>query len=439
MGRKVVAEDFVHSFYRLIDPEGISEGRHIFINLDKSEESDFIGFRAPNDSTFVIHLIQPQPTFLQELTLKFCSVIPHEAIEMYGDEFFMHPVGTGPFQFSNWNNGIKLVLLKNENYFEKDEEGNALPYLDAVTVSFLQDRHQEYLQFRNGKYDMLSGLDPSFQEDLLNADGTLKAEYEEEMDFVKLPWLKTDYLGILVDETKAIVREGDLSDKLVRQAINYAIDREEMVRYLRKSLGQASNKGFVPAGMPFFEDIEIEGYTYDVAKAKSLLYQAGYKEGKKVKVTLTATTQYRSICQYIQRKLSEVDIEVKVDLVSTSVHKQKMASFNCDFFRKSWVADFPDPVNYYKLFYSGNFAPDNGPNYSHFSNPHYDLYFEKCLMEKNDSIRVELFNRMEELIKEEAPVIPLFYDETARFYRSHVQGIESNAMNMLSLKRVKVK
>ena len=138
VGRKVLASDFVNSFLRLTSPEITSPGEWIFNNIDKSLKSSYLGFVATNDTTLQIYLQKTFPPFLGLLTMQYCSVIPEEIADFYGNDFRNHPIGTGPFQFKIWKENEKLILVKNNNYFEKDGE-NTLPYLDAVSISFIKD------------------------------------------------------------------------------------------------------------------------------------------------------------------------------------------------------------------------------------------------------------------------------------------------------------
>ena len=434
-GRRVVASDFEYSFFRIVDPAEPSPGKYIFENVAKNEESNYIGFKAIDDRIFKIYLKEPQPSFLQMLTLKHCSVLPHEAIDMYGEDFRANPVGTGPFKFSFWNEDVKLVLLKNDEYWRKSESGDTLPYLDAITISFLPDRHQEYMQFKVGKYEMMSGLDQSFQETLLTDRGGLKEEFDPTITFSKIPWLKTDYLGFLVDENKPINADSPIRNKLVRQAVNYAIDKDELVTYMRKNIGKGAHKGFLPRGMPGFDKVTASGIVFNPDKSRELLKKGGYN-GEPVK--LVVANQYKQMCNYIQRKLREVGLNVQVDAVSKSVHRKDMATFQTNFFLKNWTADFPDATNLYQLFYSKNFAPENGPNYTHFANADYDKLFEQLLTEKNDTLKWDLYNQLEAVLIDESPVIPLFYDETVRFFSKRVSGMKANSMNQLDLSEVKL-
>jgi oligopeptide transport system substrate-binding protein len=109
------------------------------------------------------------------LTMTFCSVIPHEVVEFHGNEFRANPIGTGPFRMNFWMEGLSLALVKNETYFMKDDQGNALPYLDAVSVSFVPDKSTMFLDFLKGRYDMISGLHQAYRNELLDENGELTA------------------------------------------------------------------------------------------------------------------------------------------------------------------------------------------------------------------------------------------------------------------------
>jgi peptide/nickel transport system substrate-binding protein len=438
-GRKVVAQDFVNSFYRIIDPKLASPGAWIFNDVDFSEKSDYSGFIAVDDTTLKIVLKNPFPPFLGILTMQYCSVVPHEIVEKYGEDFRSNPVGTGPFKFKTWKEGVKLVFVKNENYFEKDENGVSLPYLDAISISFVKDRHSEFLSFIRGDFDLLSGLDGSYKDELLTQQGELKDNYKDKLELRKVPFLKTDYIAFYLDERNEAVKKSPLRLKQIRQAINYGFNREEMVRYLRNNIGQAAHCGFIPMGMPGFDPAKVKGYRYDVDKARDLLYQAGFPDGNGLpEITLSTTSAYLDLCEYMQKQLSEIGIKIKIEVLPAAIHTENAARGKLQFFRKSWVADYPDAENYLALFYSKNYAPA-GPNYTHFNNKLYDKLYETAKQTLNYDKRIELYQEMDRIIIEEAPIVNLYYDEAIKFHPKNIEGLEINPMNLLTLKRVKKK
>ena len=141
--RTVNATDFVYSFNRILDPNLGSPGLWAVKNIKD--------FEAINDSIFTITLNKPFPAFLGMLSMKYFSVVPKESIIYYGDKFGKNPVGTGPFKFKKWEENIKLVLRKNNKYFEKDSLGKQLPYLEAISITFLPDKKSEFMEFAQKK------------------------------------------------------------------------------------------------------------------------------------------------------------------------------------------------------------------------------------------------------------------------------------------------
>lgn len=431
-GRKVVASDFVYSFQRIIDPKFASSGAWIFNDKVEGPTS----FEAKDDTTFVIHLKKPFPAFPSLLSIQYCSVIPKEVAEHYKKEFRNHPIGTGPFKFKYWKEGEVMVFLKNENYFEKEND-KRLPYLDAIKISFISDKQTAFLAFLKNDLDFFSGIDGSYRNDVLYKNGTLKEKYHNRFSLVKSPYLNTEYLGMLMDSNLAIVKNSPLKDKRIRKAINYAVDRKKMIQYLQNSIGIPGHAGFLPKGMPGYNEDIIKGYSYNPEKAKKLLAEAGYPDGKNLpEITLNTTSTYRDLIEYVQSELNAIGIKSKVEVHQGSSLRELISKNNVNFFRGSWIADYPDGENYLAVFYSKNFVP-NGPNYTHFYNPKFDELFEKSFYETNDSLRYKLYQEMERIVLEEAPMVILFYDQSVRLIPKNVSGIPSNALNILDLKRAK--
>jgi oligopeptide transport system substrate-binding protein len=435
-GRKVIAQDFVFSLNRLLDDKLASPGAWVLAKVRTDNKVN--AFKAINDSTLTIILKAPFPPFLGLLSMQYCSVIPHEAVEKYGADFRRHPIGTGPFKFGMWKEGVKLVLLKNEKYFESGVDGH-LPYLDAVAVTFIVDKQSAFLEFIKGNLDFVSGIDASYKDELLSSEGKLRTKYSSRINMTKQPYLNTEYLGILIDTSYTAANESPLKHKAVRQAINYGFDRGRMMRYLRNNIGMAGTAGFVPAGMPWFDQKLIGGYSYNPDKAMQLLAKAGFPGGKGLPpITLTTNASYLDLCKFIQSQLGEIGINTKIDVTPPATLREMIAQSKVNFFRGSWIADYPDAENYLSLFYTPNFCPA-GPNYTHFSSASFDKLYDDCINESNDSIRGQKYMQMDRLLIEEAPVIVLYYDEVLRFSQKSISGLGSNPLNLLNLKQVKKK
>ena len=419
--RNVTAQDFEYSFNRLLDEKVAARGSWVLNNVDH--------FYAENDSTFSIQLNQPFPAFLGLLSMRFCSVVPKEAIDYYGNDFRSNPVGTGPFKFKFWEENVKLVLRRNPDYFETDEFGNQLPYLEAVAITFLPDKQSEFLQFVQGKLDFVSGLDNSYKDEIVSTKGKLQEKYKNQVNLITSPYLNTEYLGFFMDSPTS-----EIQSKKIRQAINYGFDRVKMIRYLRNGMGIPAIHGFIPKGLPGFNN--MEGYTYQPEKAKELVRQYIEESGNNnPSIAIGTNSQYLDLCEFIQRELENIGIQVQIDVVPPSTLRQMKSSGELAVFRASWIADYPDAENYLSLFYGENFTP-NGPNYAHFKNNVYDSLYVASLSLSNIKERKLLYEKMDSIIIEEAPVVPLYYDMAVRFVSKKVSGLGINPQNFLVLKRV---
>ena len=432
--RNVVAQDFEFSFLRIIDPSTASPGAWVFQNIANEQGKPAIN--VVNDSTLSIRLNKPFPAFLGILSMEYCSVLPSEIIENYGKDFRRNPIGTGPFYFKYWKEQVKLVLRRNTNYFEKDSNGNSLPYIDAVAITFLMDKQAAFMEFVKGNIDFLSGLDPGYKDEILTSDGRLNPKFHDRFYLLGEPYLNTEYLGIMMDPDLT-EPDNPLRIKQLRQAINYGFDRTKMIRYLRNNIGAPGHFGITPPGMPSFDSVTT-GYSYDPAKARALLREAGFPDGKGLPpISLTTTSEYLDLCKFIQHEMNDLGIEMEIDVTPPATLKELKAQSKLSFFRASWIADYPDAENYLSLFHSRNFSPV-GPNYTHFSNEKYDSWYIRSQQAIDDSVRHMLYRRMDSLMMSESPVIILYYDQVLRFISNRVTGLGSNPVNQLDLRRVKI-
>ena len=499
--RIVVAQDFVYSFNRVLDRKLNSSGSWIFSNVRRQQTTDNgqqtfeYAFNAVNDTVLEIELSQPFPAFLGILSMTYASVVPHEAVDYYGTEFGRHPVGTGPFKYQYWKEGVKLVFRKNPNYFEvvkdvktqrrkdaKIESDSAtlrlcdsatirLPYLDAISISFIIDKQVAFMEFIKGKFHFMSGIDARYKDELLTRDGQLRSEYEDEIYLIREPYLNTEYLAFFLGDDDTLGKDRSLA---LRQAVSYSIDREKMLRYLRNGIGTPGNNGIIPAGLPGYEDAKTQrrkdakiesdsttlrlcdseslrlcdseslrlcdsatstiGYPYNPKKAEQLLKDnnlIGYE------LKLYTTQDYIDIAKFVQSALTEIGLNCRVEEMMPAALREKRANGNLPFFRSSWVADYPDAENYLSLFTTNNFTPQ-GPNYTHYSNAKFDELYQKSLTCNNLEERAKIYHEMDSLMMTEAPVVILFYDEVLRFVNKNVEGLGSNPTNMLNLKKVRI-
>lgn len=430
-GRRMTASDVVYSFNRLIDPATASAGAWIF--NDRVREKN--PFEAANDTTLIIHLKEAFRPLPQILTMQYSAIVPWEVVKKWDKDFRNHPCGTGPFQFKYWDEGNVLVLHRNPHYWEKDETGTPLPYLDAVQVSFNDTRAMEFLLFNQRKIDFINGIDGSMKDIILTRKGTLRPEYKDRIHLTKHLYLYTEYLGFVIDSTNPLVKNNPVKLRKIRQAINYAIDRKKIVTYFRNGVGIPATGGFTPVGIPGIAYSETRGYQYDPEKALALLKEAGFPNGKGLPViTLTTPDVYVDISNFVASQLNDVGIRTQVQVMLLGLIRQMMTRNQLPFFKAGWVADYPDAETFLACFYSGFPSP---PNYTKYSNPLYDRWYKESLRATDDTIRFQLYTQMDSLVNSDAPVVPLFYDEMLHFTQKNITGLQSNALNIIDLRRVK--
>ncbi len=417
--RLVTAYDFEYSFNRVLSEDLASPGTWVFQHVNS--------YKAVNDSVFKIDLKNPFPAFLSLLSMKYASVVPKEITEDKSIDFRSNPIGTGPFQFKIWEENVKLVLRKNPNYHEKDVSGKRLPYLESIAITFLPDKQSGFMQFIQGKIDMISGLDPSYKDELLQPNGKLQEKYQNKIKMLTGPYLNTEYLGFNMNDPL-------MNDIRIRQALNHGFDRTKLVAYLRNGMGDGKVNGMIPNGLPGFQSAKDP--LYNPTKAKELINQVKKNRKLPIEITLSTNNTYLDIAEYLQREWERLGIKVKIDVMPPSTLRQAIATNKLSFFRGSWIADYPDAENYLSLFYSKNFTP-NGPNYTHFKNTTYDNLYQQALNTVDDEKRTELYQQMDAITAQQVPVIILFYDKVTRFTQKNVHNLQPNAMNGLNLKYVK--
>ena len=425
--RFVIAQDFVYSFNRVVDKQLNSPGLWIFSSV--KHDDDHYAFTALDDTTFQIELSKPFPPFLGILSMTYASVVPHEAVEYYGDNFRSHPVGTGPFKFQYWKEGVKLVFRKNPNYFERDAAGERLPYIDAVSISFLIDKQVAFLEFIKGKFDFISGIDARYKDELLTYDGNLRKKYEGKIELITEPYLNTEYFSFFIDPNDPL---GPDRARALRQAVSLCIDREKMLRYLRNGIGEPGTGGMIPVGLPGHSS--TIGYSYDLKQAQRLVtdnHLQGYL------LQLTTVADYADIGKFVQSQVEQIGLQCKMEVMPPATMRSMRSTGSLQFFRSSWVADYPDAENYLSLFTTSNFAP-SGPNYTHYTNPKYDKLYDKALLCNDMEQRARYYTEMDSLMMRDAPVVVLFYDEVLRFVNKRVKDMGSNPTNLLDLRRVRM-
>ena len=400
------------------------------------------GVKILNDTTLTISLKSPFAGFLNILAMPGCWIYPKEALDKYGVDIRIHPVGTGPFQLETLKEGEVLIMKKNPNYYAYDKYGNKLPYLEGLKYTFIREKKAEILEFKSGNLDMVYRLPVELFHDIM---GDLEHAKDRKNDFQILnsPAFNTNFIGFNCSNPV-------FNKKDVRLAFNFAIDRHKIADFTIQGEGTSADYGIVPYVEAFEKDgynfKALKGYTLDIAKAKDYLKKAGYPDGKgfpKVTLQINSGGGDRNIlvAEVVQKMLKEnLNVEVDINTVPFPEHVEQIISGKIDLFRYAWIADYPDPESFLTLFY-GKHVPANPAeksfiNYFRFKNARFDSLFSVSFTEPNLAKRYAILTQAEQIVLDEAPFMPIFYDENYRLEQLNVSNFPENATNYMDLTEV---
>lgn len=449
-GREVTSKDFKYCFEKLCTSDLSNQGFYVFEDkvkganeyhkstVDKKPLAGGVsGISTPDDYTVVINLTKPFSGFLYIMTMPFTWVFPKEAVDKYGLEMRVKCVGTGPFYVKQVNEGEAVILARNNNYWDTDSMGNKLPYLDAIKMTFIKEKKAELLEFKKGNLDMIYQLPFEMVGEVLGGIDNAGSDYGRYQYQVN-PAMRIQFYGFQ-NQSKLF------GDKRVRQAFNYAIDRRKIVDYTLQGEGIPAENGIVPPAMTNYDYESIKGFSFNPDKAKKLLSEAGYPNGKGFP---TLTLQLNSggarntqIAEIIQKMIKEnLNITIELNIMPFAQHLENLETGKALFWRFAWVADYPDPENFLQLFY-GKLVPPNLSDKSYvnsvrYINPEFDRIFEAARREVDIKKRNELYRQADQLAIEDAALMPIYYDENFRLLQENVRNFDANAMEFRDFTRV---
>ncbi|MBY5351952.1 ABC transporter substrate-binding protein [Rhizobium leguminosarum] len=360
-GREVVASDVKYSIERAVDPKTQGPGAGFFGAIKGFEDetggktTTLSGIETPDDSTVIFNLSRPDATFLHVLAINFASVVPKEAVEAAAGDFGKKPVGSGTFMLKDWTIGQQLVFERNKDYFVK-----GVPYIDSFKVEVGQEPLVALLRLQKGEVDIAGdGIPPAkFLEIKNSADGAQMIVDGEQL-----------HTGYITLNTKVKPFE----NVKVRQALNMAINKDRITRILNGRATPANQP--LPPLMPGY-DKAFTGYAYDVAKAKALLAEAGYPDGFETVLYSTNTDPQPRIAQAIQQDLAAVGVKAEVRaLAQANVISAGGTDGEAPMIWSggmAWIADFPDPSNFYGPILGCSGAVPGGWNWSWYCNADLD-------------------------------------------------------------------
>jgi oligopeptide transport system substrate-binding protein len=408
-GREVTAQDFVYSFTRLLRPNALGPVTEFFRRIQGADEfvqgktADVQGLKAPDRYTLQIALKEPFAPSLTVLGLANAAVVPQEEVERLGDRFAQAPVGAGPFKLVRWEPGQEIVLEAHAQHYE------GRPFLDTVVFKIGGTFEQTFAQFLAGDLD--EAIIPS---------GKTEEVYNDSQ-YRKYQLLRRPTLGLLFIGFNTQV--SPFNDKRVRQAFNYAVNKESIVREITK-MGSLPANGTLPLGMPG-HDPDLRGYYYNPVKAKQLLAEAGYPNGTGFPVvqlwTVSKSESTKAELAAYQKYLADLGVTVEIRFVDDwTRYTDMLGRGELQMFRYAWYADFPDPDSFFfPLLHSAG-----QPNYMFYRNVRVDHLLENAREERDYVQRVKLYREAERIVMEDAPWITQHNHIFEYLYQPYVQGVE---------------
>ncbi len=412
-------------------------------NFEGSKTGKKVGVKGVvvvNDSTLKIKLIHSDASFLNILAMPGCYVYPKEAHAKYGNEMRIKAVGTGPFFVETVKEGEVVIMKKNVDYWGFDKDGNKLPYLDGIKWSFIRDKKSEILEFKRGNLDMVYRIPVEMYSEFMGTLENAKTR-KDEFQISTCEALSVHYYGFNIQANPIFAK------KDVRMAFNLAIDRQKIADFTIQGEGSAAIYGMVPYAEIFekegYDYKSLKGFAYEPEKAKELLKQAGYPNGKgfpELNLEINSGGGDRNIlvAEVVQKMLKDVlGITVNINTVPFAEHIENIQMGKSDFFRFAWVSDYPDPESFLTLFY-GKHVPTNPADKSYintfrYKNSRFDSLFEAARIEPDKAKRMKMFSESESIVLEDAAFIPIFYDENIKLEQKNVRNLPENMMNFIDM------
>jgi len=411
-GREVTADDFIYSFTRIIDPKTKSPAANLLERVVGSKEfregnaHQVRGFHSSGKYEFEIKLSETYSPFLSILGMNKFKVLPKEEVEKSGVDFGKLPIGTGPFRFVSMKEGEEIVLEANQDYFE------GRPNLDKIVFKTFHGDPIEDI-FRNFLDGTLEETKIPFKE--FRDPSKLKNFY-----MVRKPILSLRFYGMQI-KTKP------LDNKKVRQAINYAINKEQLDQEAFQGMDSITDR-IIPLGMPGSSPTKVV-YPYNPKRAKELLMEAGYSGGKGLPPIEFWSAQKaemtRKELDIVKSNLADVGINLQINTETNwKKFEEMLTSYKTPMFRYAWYADIPDPDNFLGILFDSK----SKYNFTGYNRTEVDKLLDMAKKEVNSLQRVDFYRKAEEMIMGDAVIVPTINHVSQQAYQPYVRGVEVNAL-----------
>ncbi len=438
VGRELIADDVVQSMKRMADDTLTPSGWWVYndriAGFDAFKANKPFDYDAPIEGlevvdryTLRIRLTGPYPQLLYVLAMEYTAVVPRDCAAYYGGDLGQHPVGTGPFHLKSWIPGQKIVLERNEKYWEERypseaspgtppeltaPAGRRVPFLDAVVMQMYEQEQPMWLKWRVGDIDFIQ-TPAEYQPSVFDEEWHLRAPFVKEgVGAFTYEIIDMVYKGFDMEHP---ITGGGGRGKQVRQAISLALDTDEIGEALYNS-AIVQYDGPIPPGLDGHASARISRYRGpDLPRARALLAEAGYPGGKglpPIEYHTNRTTASTEQVEMLARQLAKIGVRLVGNYHSFPELDAKIKKKQCQMFGLSWTADYPDAENFLALFYGPNASP--GSNAFNYSNPEYDRLYERSRLMSPSPERTAIYEHMRDLVIEDAPVIGTFARK--RFY-----------------------
>ena len=393
------------------------------------------GIEKLDDLTVRITLTHPSLNFLQVMAHQGCWIWPHELAETYPHDLMAHAIGTGPFRLKLARPGESMVLERDPHYWRRDTNGDPLPYLDAVRITFAEDKNNELEEFLKGHLSAMLEL-PVERVDVLK--DSLDAAGHERFLVRSVPALTVQFYGF--NSMKP-----PFDDLLVRKAFALAIDRHLLVDSVLRGLAVIADHGLVPPGMSGYPYAEVSAIPFAPDSARKLLALAGYPDGKGFPSVLLQVNNdgfgYVRYAEAVQEMLQhELHVAIAVSVLPADQHYERIEMAKALFWREGWIADHPDPENFLSLLYGKNAVLDTAQpaslNNTRYHNSSFDSLFARAQQTTDDAKRMALLAQAERIAMADMPIAPLYHERAVRLLQPWVRDLPLNPLESLDLSDV---
>lgn len=404
-----------------------------------SQKIDLAGFKIIDDYTFSITLNNASSIFLQILANPVASIISEEAYKIQKEEI---KCGAGPFKYDvASSNATHIVLVRNNNYYGKDEKGNSLPYIDSVVIDILPSTEDALTAYKEGKSDFLSSLPSNSVRQVVEEN--IKSFQSKTPSFIleRSSEMITQYYVLNINKAP-------LNNVKVRQAFNYAIDREKLIdKVLRGQAFGPGSFGITPPSFMDYKVTNIKGYEFNPEKAKKLLLEAGYPGGTGFPeislVVNSGNSRNNTVAAEIQKQLKDnLNVNVTFESLPNGDKFMCQVKGKGDMFRDGWIADYPSPESFLSVFYGEPVPADTSkisyPNTQRYKNAEFDKFYKMGRDARNKDSSYVYFMKAEQILVNDAPIMVLWYESNYRLINARLKNFVINPLRYFDLTRVKI-